>query len=86
MEGPSPINSVRYVNPEYDALFEQAITTTDRAERMRIYRQAEELAMRDAPMLLIIHDEDYRWLQPYVRDYPNNAMDRLMLDRVWFDL
>jgi hypothetical protein len=37
-------------------------------------------------MLLIIHDEDYRFVQPYVRDYQNNAMDRLMLRGVWFDL
>ena len=84
--GVSPINSIRFVNPEYDALFERAIPTTDRAERMRLYQEAEQLAMEHAPMLLIIHDEDYRWLQPYVRDYPNNAMDRLMLDGVWFEL
>lgn len=81
----SPINSVRYVNPAFDAVFEQAITTTDRAQRMELYRQAEQIALRDAPMLLILHDEDYRFLQPYVRDYPNNAMDRLQLHGVWFD-
>lgn len=81
----SPINSVRYVNSAFDAVFEQAITTTDRAQRMQLYRQAEQIALRDAPMLLILHDEDYRFLQPYVRDYPNNAMDRLQLHGVWFD-
>ena len=81
----SPINSVRYVNPAFDAVFEQAITTTDRAQRMQLYRQAEQIALDDAPMLLILHDEDYRFLQPYVRDYPHNAMDRLQLHGVWFD-
>jgi oligopeptide transport system substrate-binding protein len=30
----SPINSVRYVNPAYDAVFERAVTTTDHAARM----------------------------------------------------
>ncbi len=84
--GISPINSVRFMDPEFDRLFEQAITTTDRAQRMRLYRKADQYAMDHAPMLLIIHDEDYRWLQPYVRDYPNNAMDRLRLHGVWFDL
>lgn len=84
--GMSPINSVRFQNAEYDSLFEKAIATTDRAARMRLYEQAEQIAMNEAPMLIIIHDEDYRFIQPYVRDYPNNAMDRLMLHAVWLDV
>lgn len=83
--GISPINSVRYVNPRYDEVFDRAIVTTDRSERMNLYRIAEQIAIDDAPMLLIIHDEDYRFIQPYVRDYPNNAMDQLKLHAVWFE-
>ncbi|RPI67900.1 MAG: hypothetical protein EHM43_06360 [Ignavibacteriae bacterium] len=83
--GISPINSVRFTKAEFDAAFEKAIVTTDRAERMRLYRVAEQIAMDHAPMLLIIHDEDYRFIQPYVRDYQNNAMDRLRLHGVWFE-
>jgi hypothetical protein len=41
--------------------------------------------MADAPMLMIFYDEDYRFIQPYVRDYRNNAMDRRMYKYVWFD-
>jgi ABC-type transport system substrate-binding protein len=83
--GISPINHVRFRNAEYDAAFEKAMTTTDRQERMRLYRVAEQIAIDHAPMLLIMHDEDYRFIQPYVMDYPNNAMDRLRLHGVWFD-
>lgn len=82
----SPINSTRFVNATYDSLFSIAVQTTNRAERMRLYGKAEQVAIDNAPMLLIFHEEDYRFLQPYVRDYPNNAMDKLMLQRVWFDL
>ncbi len=81
--GMSPINSTRFINAEYDALFEAAIRTTDRKERMRLYARAEQVAIDNAPMMLIIHDEDYRFLQPYVMDYKNNAMDRLLLHGVW---
>lgn len=83
--GISPINSTRFVNSEYDAAFEQAMMETDRQKRMELYRKAEQIAIDNAPMLLIFHDEDYRFIQPYVRDYPNNAMDKLMLDEVWLD-
>jgi peptide/nickel transport system substrate-binding protein len=81
----SPLNSVRYTNPAFDAVFEQALATTDRAERMKLYARAENIAMADAPMLMIFYDEDYRFIQPYVRDYRNNAMDRRMYKYVWFD-
>ena len=84
--GISPINSTRFVNSEYDAVFEQAMRTTNRQQRMELYRKAEQIAIDNAPMRLIFHDEDYRFVQPYVRDYPNNAMDKLMLDEVWFDV
>ncbi len=83
--GISPINSVRYQNPKFDALFEQALATTDEAKRMELYRQAEQIAIDDAPMLLIFHDEDYRFIQPYVMDYRNNAMDKRPYKYVWFD-
>ena len=84
--GISPINSTRFVNSEYDTVFEQAMSTTNKQQRMELYRKAEQIAIDNAPMLLIFHDEDYRFIQPYVRDYPNNAMDKLMLDEVWFDI
>ncbi|MBL1161231.1 MAG: ABC transporter substrate-binding protein [Chlorobi bacterium] len=82
--GISPINSTRFVNSEFDRIYEQALVTQNREQRMDLYRQAEQVAINNAPMLLIMHDEDYRFLQPYVRDYANNAMDKLMLHRVWF--
>jgi peptide/nickel transport system substrate-binding protein len=72
----SPINSTRFRNAEFDRLFEEAISTTDRAERMRLYRKAEQIAIENAPMLLILNDEDYRFVQPYVKNHPHNSMDR----------
>jgi peptide/nickel transport system substrate-binding protein len=83
--GVSPINSVRYVNPAFDAMFEQAIGTTDHAARMDLFRQAEQIAIDDAPMLILFYDEDYRLVQRYVRDYRNNAMDKRPYKFIWFD-
>lgn len=83
--GISPINATRFKNAEFDRLFEQAVSTQDNAQRMELYRQAEQIAMNEAPLLLIFYDEDYRFLQPYVMDYRNNAMDRRHYKFVWFD-
>ena len=81
---PSPINSTRFQNAEFDALFERALSTTNRAERMTLYRQAEQIAIDNAPMLLILNDEDFRFVQPYVKGHPHNAMDRTNHHRTYF--
>ena len=81
----SPINSTRYNNPAFDALFEQAMNTPDDAERYSLYAQAEQIAVDDAPMLWIYHDLDFRLVQPWVRGYTSNPMDRRDLTGVWFD-
>ncbi len=82
---PSSINSVRYKNPAFDKIFEQALTELDQTKRYALYQQAEQLAMDDAPMLFIYYDEDYKFVQPYVMNYPINAMDRREFRSVWFD-
>ncbi len=79
----SPINSTRYRNPAVDSLLELALATRDRARRIELYARAEQLAIEDAPVLILFHDEDYRLLQPYVAGYRNNAMDRRMYKYVW---
>lgn len=82
---PSPINSMRFVNPEYDRIFEQAITTQDRMQRMKLYEQAEQIAVNQAPMLYIYYDEDYRLLQPYVKGYALDPMHRVNFRNLWLD-
>lgn len=81
----SPINSTRYNNPEFDRLYEQALTTQDRTERMNLYAQAEQIAVNDAPMLWIYYDMQFRLLQPWVKNYQSNAMNRVDLREVWID-
>jgi len=82
--GPSQINSARYANPAFDSLLTLAIGTLDDAERMRLYQQAEQVAVDDAPMIFIYNDMDFRVVQPYVQNYFSNSMDRRDLTEVWF--
>ncbi|HYF03207.1 MAG TPA: ABC transporter substrate-binding protein [Patescibacteria group bacterium] len=81
----SPINSTRFQNAEFDRLFEQALSTTDRLKRFELYRQAEQIAINEAPMLIVFYDEDYRLLQPYVEDYRGNPMDTRFYRYVWLN-
>ncbi len=81
----SPINSFRYKNPKYDELFEKAIATTDVAERNKLYEQAEQIAVNDAPVLFIFYDEDYQLVQPYSRGFTLDPMNRVNLRYTWLD-
>lgn len=81
----SPINSFRYRNDEFDKLFEKAISTTDIKERNKLYEQAEQIAVGEAPVLFIFYDEDYRLLQPFVKGYALDPMHRVDFTKLWLD-
>lgn len=81
----SPINSFRYKNAKYDELFEKALTISDIQERNKVYQEAEQLAINEAPILFIYYDEDYRLLQPYVRGYALDPMHRVNFRHLWLD-
>lgn len=82
---PSYPNSTRYNNPEFTALLQKAVQTQDKQQRLALYRQAETIAVQDAPALMLFYEMHYRLLQPYVRDYPLDAMNRVILKHVWLD-
>ncbi|MCI0449309.1 MAG: ABC transporter substrate-binding protein [Chlorobi bacterium] len=81
----SPINSFRYINPKYDELFEQALRISDMTERYKIYQQAEQIAVNEAPVLFIFYDVDYRLVQPYVRGFALDPMHRVNMRYTWLD-
>ena len=66
-------------------MFEKAIATTDQAARYDLYRQAEQIAISQAPMMFIYYDEDYRMLQSYVNGYALDAMHRVNFRYLWLD-
>lgn len=84
--GPSSINSTRYRNRAFDSLFALALVTQDDAQRLALYAQAEQIAVDDAPMLFIFNDMDYRLVQPWVKGYSSNPMDRRDFKGTWFSV
>lgn len=82
---PSYPNSTRYSNPIATVALNKAVASTDVVERSNYYRQAESLAMKDAPALMLFYEMHYRILQPNVRNYPLDAMARVVLKNSWFE-
>lgn len=78
-------NSTRWNSESFNKYFDQALATTDDAARMKLYAQAENVAAWEAPIIPLFYEEHYRLLQPYVRDNPLDAMNRIDLKTVWLD-
>lgn len=81
----SYINLSRYSNPTFDKIFSEALKISDEQKRYAMYKQAEKIALEDAAMLVCYHRILRRLEQPYVRNYPINAMDRRDYREVWLD-
>lgn len=84
MEEKSYLNSVRYENPQYDAVFSQALQTTDEDERNLLYLKAEQIMMDDAAIIPIYYYKDHRLLQADIRNFPQNAMEYRNFREVYF--
>jgi oligopeptide transport system substrate-binding protein len=81
----SYLNMSRYVNPEFDKVFAEALKTSDQKKRYEFYKQAEQIALNDAPLIVTYYRLFNRFQQPYVRNYPINAMDERGFRWVWLD-
>jgi peptide/nickel transport system substrate-binding protein len=67
-------NITRYKNAKFDELYEKAMTAANEQEAMRYFMEAENVVMRDAPVLVLWYDECYRLLQSRVKNFPTNPM------------
>jgi peptide/nickel transport system substrate-binding protein len=85
LDEPSFPNTSRYKNQEFDRLYQKGIHTNTIEKSYGYFLQAEQLAMREAPFIILWYEEGYRILQPYVRHFHNNAMQYRDYSKVWFD-
>ena len=84
-KNPAPPNYTRYKNPEFDALFEKAISETNDSLRYILYQQADQLMINDAPVVPLWYDKVVRLVQPNVKGFRPNALNLLELRWVTID-
>jgi ABC-type transport system substrate-binding protein len=62
-------NRAFYNNPEVNQLLNQAAGMTDVAQRLKLYQQAEQRVVDDAPWIFVYYPERMVLVQPWVRNY-----------------
>jgi ABC-type transport system substrate-binding protein len=60
-------NKIYYENPAYDALTSKADTSMDPEERKRLYAQAEDIVIGDAPFIPIYFQRDAELVNPRIK-------------------
>ncbi len=80
-KNPAPPNYTRYKNPQFDALFEKALTEENDSLRYKLYQQADQLMINDAPVVPLWYDKVVRFVQPYVKGFQPNGLNLLELRR-----
>jgi len=81
-KNPAPPNYTRYNNPRFDALFEQALTEENDSLRLRLYQQADEVMINDAPIVPLWYDKAVHLVQTNVTGFYPNALNLLELRKV----
>ena len=82
---PAGANYTRYSNPQYDRLYLQAKGATDLQLRIALYRQMDQLVMRDAPVIILYYDQVLHFTHKNVHGLQSNAMNALDLRYVTID-
>ncbi len=75
-------NYSNYSNPDVDALLDEAATETDEQKRWKLYQEAEQIILDDAPIIPLYHDVEYILVKPYVKGLHMTPMGILDLSTV----
>jgi len=84
-KNPAPPNYTRYKNPVFDALFEKALAETNDSLRYRLYQQADQVMINDAPVVPLWYDESIHFIQPNINGFESNSLNLLELRRTRID-
>ena len=80
-KNPAPPNYTRYKNPVFDELFEKAIAETNDSLRYELYKKADQVMIKDAPVVPLWYDVVVHLVQNNVSSFRPNALNILELRR-----
>jgi ABC-type transport system substrate-binding protein len=73
----APENTIGYSNPEFDRICDRADVEQDPAKRMALYRQAQSIAVQDAPWVPVYFQKDVELWSPRLHGVEDSLMGHL---------
>jgi peptide/nickel transport system substrate-binding protein len=81
-KNPAPPNYTRYKNAQFDELYEKALAEKNDSSRLKIYQRADQLMIKDAPVIPLWYDMIIRLAKPYIKNLIPNSLNLLELRKV----
>jgi len=78
-KNPAPPNYTRYKNPKFDEVFEKALKEDNDSLRYKLYEQADQIVINDAPVVPLWYDKVVHLVQTNVKGFKPNALNLLEL-------
>ncbi len=75
-----------YSNPEVDTLIEKARMTVDSNERLKMYRQINEILKDDVPLIPIYTDIVYMFYRDNLKNFYPHPVYRYNVSKMYFDI
>jgi oligopeptide transport system substrate-binding protein len=81
----SSYNTGKYSNEEVDTLLDKARIETDETKRLNLYREAEQIILKDVPNFPLWNDRNYILIKPYVKNYSLDPSGIPSLDKAYVE-
>jgi peptide/nickel transport system substrate-binding protein len=78
-------NAGRWVNKDFDRMVEAARAENDFKKRKRFYEEAVRLIIEDAPVAILLHLNEQKVFQKYVKGFQMIPAGLIDMHRVWLD-
>lgn len=79
---PAGPNYTHFTSTYFDNLYEQALTSTDKVQRLKLFHEMEQIIFDEVPVIPLFYDESIRICQNYVSGLETNATNTLDLKKV----
>lgn len=82
---PSIVNGGRYINKEFDVLFEKGMHAKSNEDANKYFAEAEKLMLQDPPMAVLFYGENLWLKQASLKNFYTNGMNYLDFTHVYID-
>lgn len=79
-------NTTHYSNKTVDKMLEEARTTNDWSKREKLYQDAEQIIIDDAPWIFLENEVQYKIVQPYLKGMQIHPLIQNIMKNVDIDL
>jgi ABC-type oligopeptide transport system substrate-binding subunit len=82
---PSRINNGRYINKEFDDLFEKGMEAKNPEEANKYYAEAEKIMLQNPPLVVLYYGENLWLRQANIKNFHTNGMNYIDFTKVYID-